>query len=253
MVSREASGRRQAARRASATANRVVATSDDYSNSLIVSAAPDLMATIEDMVEQIDVPTSDVTELRVFHLLKRRPRRSWPTRLPSSFPMTPASCGNTRAAISASASSAARFGSKPRQQPASDRLKKKTQVLAVPDPRTSSLMVSAAGELMPQLAEMIAQLDASAAKKEKVAGLRPENANPQDVNQVLQDLFNRNNTIGPITTTPQLDARANNPLSQRATQQQNNNSRMSISAIITGFGRRILINSAKTFIHDKHH
>src|SRR5256885_5455861 len=38
----------------------------------------------------------------------------------------------------------------------SDQMKKKQRVLSVPDQRTASIVVSAASELMPQIAEMIA-------------------------------------------------------------------------------------------------
>jgi hypothetical protein len=68
------------------------------------------------------------------------------------------------------------------------------QVLAVADPRTSSLLVSASSLLMPQIAKMIEELDASSARREVVKVFELQNADPQDVNQVLQDLFNRNTT-----------------------------------------------------------
>ena len=55
-------------------------------------------------------------------------------------------------------------------QQASERAKMKGRVMAVADQRTSSVIVSAASDLMPQIAEMIEQLDANPAKKQK--GLR---------------------------------------------------------------------------------
>ena len=55
-------------------------------------------------------------------------------------------------------------------------MKKKGRVLAVADARTSSIIVSAASELMPQIEEMVAQLDASPAKKQKVYIYSLENA-----------------------------------------------------------------------------
>jgi len=70
-------------------------------------------------------------------------------------------------------------------------------VLAVPDPRTSSIIVSAASTMMPQIAEMIKRLDESPGRKEKVFVYDLQNADPQDVQQVLQDLFNRNSTMPP--------------------------------------------------------
>ena len=48
---------------------KVVAVGDDRSNSLVISAPADLMATIETMVKEIDQEVTDVTELRVFRLV----------------------------------------------------------------------------------------------------------------------------------------------------------------------------------------
>ena len=52
-----------------AAAAKVVAVGDDRSNSLVVSAPADLLATIETMVKEIDQEVTDVTELRVFRLV----------------------------------------------------------------------------------------------------------------------------------------------------------------------------------------
>ena len=101
-------------------------------------------------------------------------------------------------------------------------MKKKGRVVAVPDPRTASLLVSAAGDLMPQIAEMIAQLDASPAKKEVVRVYDLQNADPQDVNQVMQDLFQRSGNIRANNNNTRTSLLGQgNPLTQRSTQQQN--------------------------------
>ncbi len=79
------------------------------------------------------------------------------------------------------------------QGAASDRMKKKGRVSAVADQRTSSLIVSAASELMPQIEEMIKQLDVPA-KKQKVFVYSLENADVQQVEQILRDMFDRSGT-----------------------------------------------------------
>ena len=66
------------------------------------------------------------------------------------------------------------------------------RVLAVPDPRTSSIIVMASKTLMPQIADMIAELDSDKGRKEVVGFYDLQNADPQDVQSALQDLFNRN-------------------------------------------------------------
>ncbi len=199
---------------------RVVAAADETSNSLIVSAAADLMDTITKMVQEIDVPQSDVTELRVFHLQNADPVEL-ADQFTQLFPDESRSNSGDRSSRFRF-SNGGRFGSSS-STGTSDRLKKKTQVLAVPDQRTSSLLVSAAAEMMPQIADMIAQLDSSPAKKEKVAVFDLQNADPNDVYQILQDLFNRNTTMRNSSANRSGSMLGqNNPLTQRATQQQRN-------------------------------
>jgi hypothetical protein len=103
------------------------------------------------------------------------------------------------------------------QATSSDRTKKKSQVLAVPDPRTSSVLVAAAGELMPHIAQMIEQLDSIDAKHEMVQFFDLKNADPQDVQQVLQDLFNRQNSMRQNNNNTRSLLGQNNPLTSRAT------------------------------------
>ena len=67
------------------------------------------------------------------------------------------------------------------------------RVLAVPDARTSSIIVIASKTLMPQIADMIAELDSNKGRKEVVGFYDLQNADPQDVYSNLQELFQRNN------------------------------------------------------------
>ena len=198
---------------------KVVASADEYSNSLIVSASPETMATITTMVEQVDQPVDDLTVIRVFPLQNADPA-DLADQLLQLFPDETRSNsrgqrggvrffggGGGMAAVAQSGGSA-------------ERSLKKSRVLAVADPRTSSLIVTASSELMPQIAEMVSKLDSSPAKKESVAVFDLQNANPQDVYQVLQDLFNRNNTMRANNNNRNSMLGQNNPLTQRATQQQ---------------------------------
>jgi type II secretory pathway component GspD/PulD (secretin) len=94
---------------------------------------------------------------------------------------------------------------------------KQGRVLAVADSRTSSLLVSAASSLMPQIAALVGRLDADPGRKEVMNFWELRNADPQDVKQVLQDLFNRN-TTAQNSNSPLLGQ--SNPLTTRQTQQQ---------------------------------
>ena len=56
-----------------AAAAQVVAVGDDRSNSVVISAPADLLATIVTMVMEIDQEVTDVTEVRVFRLANADP------------------------------------------------------------------------------------------------------------------------------------------------------------------------------------
>jgi len=188
-------------RNTAATANiKVNAVADEESNSLIVSAPDDVMPQIEKLVQELDVASADVTELRVFHLFNADPlemadlfselfpdeTRTGNNQNQGGFQF---GGGGFRGGIGGP------FGNNRNnnQGAASDRLKKKGRVSAVPDQRTSSLIISAASELMPQIEEMVKQLDVPA-KKQKVFVYSLENADVQQVEQILRDMFDRSGT-----------------------------------------------------------
>jgi general secretion pathway protein D len=204
---------------ANAAGTRVVASADEYSNSLIVSAAPDLMSTIADMVEKVDRPVSEDTLVRVFKLLNADPAEL-ADQLSQLFPDDSRSGTSSQGRLRFGGGPFGGAGGQNGSTSTTDRTRKRSRVLAVADARTSSLIVTAAADMMPQIAEMIQQLDSSPAKKEKVAVYDLQNANPQDVQQVLQDLFNRNNTMRANNNNRNSLLGQNNPLTQRSTQQQ---------------------------------
>ena len=88
-------------------------------------------------------------------------------------------------------------------------MKKQVTVLAVPEPRTSSVIVRAAKELMPEIASIVTQLDASSAKKQKVFVYSLDNADPQQLLPILQEMFQT------TTTGNRNSANQNSALSQR--------------------------------------
>ena len=188
-------------RNTAATANiKVNAVADEESNSLIVSAPDDVMPQIEKLVQELDVASADVTELRVFHLFNADPLEMSEL-FAELFPDETNSRNNQNQGGFQFGGGGLRggiggpFGNNRNnnQGAASDRLKKKGRVSAVPDQRTSSLIISAASELMPQIEEMVKQLDVPA-KKQKVFVYSLENADVQQVEQILRDMFDRSGT-----------------------------------------------------------
>lgn len=99
-----------------------------------------------------------------------------------------------------------------------------TPVVAVADPRTFSVVVAAAKEQLPDIAEMIAKLDGSSARKQKVYVYTLENGDVHQVEAILKNLFQSNNSRS--STSTQAD-----PLGNRATtnsQATNNNATLSL-------------------------
>jgi type II secretory pathway component GspD/PulD (secretin) len=181
-------------------ASRVTAVADERTNALIVSAPDEVMPTIEQLVKEIDTNAENITEVRVFHLSYSDPQEMADL-LTSLFPDD--TRNDTRSAVMFGGGRGGRggpfmgmMGGATSSTP-STRSKQKGKVVAVPDPRTASVIVSAASDLMPQIAEMVAQLDSNPAKKQNVYVYPLENADVDSVVQVLQDMFqsqnNRNN------------------------------------------------------------
>jgi type II secretory pathway component GspD/PulD (secretin) len=203
--------------------SRVAAVSDDHSNSLIVSAPEDLLPTITELVTELDQPIEDVTEVRMFHL-KNADCTEMANMLTSVFPDPNGSSDASGSRIQFGGGRGGRGnpfaffgGGAANQAPAeSQYMKKMANVVAVPDPRTQSLVVSASKELMPQIADMITELDDVDAGSLHVHRIALQNADPQDVLQIIQDIYPAGNTSRSSSSTTQ------NILANRAqTVQQN--------------------------------
>ena len=91
----------------------------------------------------------------------------------------------------------------------------------MPDQRTASIIVTASHEAMRQIEQMIQQLDGNPAKKQKVFVYSLENADTQEVESVLKNLFESQNSSrsGRSSTTTQTS-----PLSTRQNSQSQNSS-----------------------------
>lgn len=180
-------------------ASRVVATADERSNSLVVSAPEDLMPTIEELVAAVDVDVEDLTEIRVFPLRHSDPQEM-AALITSLFPdETTQSSGSGPRRF---------FGPGPGGFPGlaanntpSERVRKQSRVIAVADLRTSSVVVTASRQLMPQIASMIEQLDNNPARKQRVFVYELRNAEPGRAEEILRGLFEGQNTRRTTATT----------------------------------------------------
>jgi hypothetical protein len=226
-------GRGSAGAAGMSAAPSVVAVADETSNCVAVRAPADTMRVIADVVTQIDVPVTDVTEVRVFRLANANPTELV-EQLGQLFPnVTRSNTDETTTAFPPGGPPFLRglgnggppgtfsggFGSALAGSGESSRVRKLGDVIAVADERTSTLIVRAASARMPQIEAMVLGLDANSAGREvvKVWGLK--NANPEVVNQVLQDLFNRNSQQRQTTANSQ----EQDPLMARQAESRNAN------------------------------
>ena len=179
---------------AKAAASRVTAVADDRTNSLVVSAPDEVIPTIEQLVKEIDTNAQNITELRVFRLRNSDPQEI-ADELTSLFP-DDSKTDTTRSQVQFGGGG---FG-RGRGQVAtaasdsSSRARAKSKVVAVPDARTSSVIVSASNDLIEQIGQVIEQLDSNNARRETVRVFQIENADVTSVESVLRDMFNRNTT-----------------------------------------------------------
>lgn len=190
----------------SATAARVVAVADERSNSLIVAAAADAMPEIDRLVKEIDVPVDEVTEIRLFPLQNSDPNELVDL-LTQLFPDPTTSnqqggnrFGGFRGGFGGGGFGGGGFGgnrfgggNRGGQTGTSERAVKQSRVMAVADARTSSLIVTASRDLMPQIEAMVKQLDSSKAKRKHVYVYNLENADVTQVEQIVRDMFDTSN------------------------------------------------------------
>ena len=180
-----------------AAASRVVAISEERTNSLVVSAPSDVIPTIEQLVKEMDRNIEDVTELQVFKLkyADAYEMAEVLTNLFSDKNEIESSRGGYRfgswgRSSSSSSSSRSRSGSSGNS---SERMLQQKKVVAVPDPRTNSVIVSATAELMKQIALMVERLDDNKAKQQKVYTYSLQNADVEGVSAILRSMFEQQN------------------------------------------------------------
>ena len=178
-----------------AAASRVVAISEERTNSLVVSAPSDVIPTIEQLVKEMDRTIEDVTEIQVFKLQNADAYEMAEvlTNLFSDKNEIENSRGGYRFGSwgrSSSSSSRSRSSSSGNS---SERMLQQKKVVAVADPRTNSVIVSATAELMKQIALMVERLDDNKAKRQKVYTYSLQNADVEGVSEILRNMFEQQN------------------------------------------------------------
>jgi general secretion pathway protein D len=185
------SGGASEARQANA---RVVAVADEQSNSLIVSAPEELIPSITELVDKIDTSITDFSDTRIFRL-QHADAQELATLITNLFP-DPTAQGNQRrrddrggGGFGFPFGGGDRGGGSSSNGQQSQRALQQTKVVAVGDPRTNSLIVTASRETMTQIAEMVGRLDSTDAKKQRVFVHSLEHADAESVANVLRGML----------------------------------------------------------------
>jgi len=200
-------------------------TANQDSNSLVVTDTQINIKHIVEIVSALDTSADTVSTMRVFRLKNADPTEMAQL-LTNLFASTTTGGANNRGQIGQFGGPAAFFGAlaaggaagggfggnragAANARTTSTTASRSTPVVAVPDPRTYSVVVTAAKDMMPQIAEIVAQLDADSARRQKVFVYTMENADVKQVETILKNVFQSSNTRS--TTSSQAD-----PLATRA-------------------------------------
>ena len=178
-----------------AAASRVGAISEERTHSLVGRAPSDVIPTIEQLVKEMDRTIEDVTEIQGFKLQHADAYEMADvlTNLFSDKDEIENSRGGYRFGSygrSSSSSSRSRSGSSGNS---SERMLQQKKVVAVADPRTNSVIVSATAELMAQITLMVERLDGNKAKQQKVYTYSLQNADVEGVSEILRNMFEQQN------------------------------------------------------------
>jgi general secretion pathway protein D len=189
---------------ARAAASRVVAVADEASNSVIVSAPDEYMATISEVVSRLDTSVNAVSETRIFHLM-HADATEMAGILSSLYTDSSTTSGQTNGRNTTrgqgrfgggGGGGGFPFGAGGPQAPAGEeqsaRALQEAKVVAVADPRTNSVIVTASHDSMEDIALTVGRLDASDSKKQHVRIYTLENADPDNVASILRGMFTVN-------------------------------------------------------------
>lgn len=214
-------------------ASRVVAVSDDQTNSVIVSAPEEYMTTITDIVDRLDTSTTDVTETRIFRL-EHADSMELSNILNSLYGDSTTTSGANANRNGNQGQNAQRGGgggggnnnNQPTGSQPSQRALQEARVAVVPDPRTNSIIVNASKESMAEIALTIGRLDASEMKKQHVYVHVLEHADPDNVAGILRTMFGDTSSASQ-TAASVLNQRTSTGISSAVSNAVNNGSNTS--------------------------
>lgn len=200
--------------------SHVVAEADERTNSLVVAAPEETMPIIEEVVKQIDRNIDAITEIEVFRLQHAdavETAQILTDLFDDQDEENPAGFRFGRGFGFFGREGGERRSRE--QQNQNQRLQQQNTVVAVADPRTNSVIVSASGELMSQIGKMILQLDKDNSKKQKVYVYSLEHADADNVAEILRGMF-EDRLNGVSRSITRQNNQRNNPLNNRTVDAQ---------------------------------
>ncbi len=207
-------------------------TANESGNSVVITDTQCNIRRVAEVIRAIDMGAEDATLVKVFKLQYADPNEMsdllvnlFPDETRSGGSQAPVQFGGgfRRFFAGFGGPGGPGGGSSTGSNTQNQRIKKRARVIAVPDPRTSSVVVCAARDLMDQIEGVVLELDNNPARKQTVKVIPIENADPQQAMQVLQDIFNKNGTMNTRNTANQSSALQTRSQSQN---QQYNNQNM---------------------------
>ena len=209
-------------------ASATTMTANEAGNSIIMTDTRANINRVAQIIRAIDQGAEDVTQVQVFKLQFADPTEM-ATLLTSLFSDS-GSSGSSQTPVQFGGRGGGgggpfgRFfggggggGDSSSGNAQTQRIKKRAKVSAVADARTASVIVSATSGLMSQIEEMVKQLDANPAKKQKVYVYQVNPGDVAQVQQVLEDMFASSSSSSRNSRNSSLQ---NNVLQNRATQGQ---------------------------------
>ena len=201
---------------------------NEAGNSIVVTDTQSNIRHLTEIIQAIDNSAEGETEIRVFHLTHASPTdvaselgQIFPTSGTSgSQVQTPFRFGGGGGGMGGGGGPGGFFGRMMAATAAGStggsqntRIQKQTQVVAVADPRTSSVVVTASKDLMQEIAGMMEQLDVPSDRDQGVYVFQMKNGDPQQALTVLQNMFQSSSTSRSGTSS---SSSQNSALQQRA-------------------------------------
>jgi type II secretory pathway component GspD/PulD (secretin) len=219
---------------------------NEAGNSILVTDTQSNIRHLAEIIRAIDNSAEAETEIRVFRLQHASPT-DVANELASVFPSS--SSGNQapiqfggrggrggggggfggRGGGGGGNPFAALFGGGGAANSSQQRIQKATQVTAVADSRIQAVIVTAPKDLMNEIASIMTELDVASDRDQNVATIQLQNADPQQLAQVLQNMFGGSTTSRGGTT----GSSANSALMQRS---QNATTTMGQTTTSSGIG-----------------